>query len=1407
MKKLINLIALVMLVSTNVLTPFSYAQEETPEVIPENEVENVEEIGETPERDNEITGEIPNSLWEVEWEWSLPLVREVVNESEPEGLKEEVEDSLDAVESLTIDENKDEDTEKSQSDEVAQQEEENTEGEKQEKDLEWDEVEDDFSLQKEDETMIMQVQSWTTATLLPWPEFKEIITKLAGWSNAINQIVRASSISSWVSTTGIAAPYSDKVIVAWFDDGIIYYYTEAETIYMNPDSSHMFSYMQWLTWLDLSGWDTSNVTNMWYMFQGCTKLTNLDISNFDTSNVTSMHSMFEFCYELKNLDFSGRITSKVNDMAYMFRFCTSLTWLDLSSLDTSNVTNMYYMFSTCSELEELNLSGWDFRKYRSELASNLNLPWSTSLKKINLTNAKFSWSMYQAFRNLKNLEEIILDNVDTSNVTNMRYMFSYCSSLTWLDLSSFDTSNVTDMSSMFYDCDSLTWLDLSSFDTSNVTDMSSIFAWCDLLDELNLSGWDFSQQSGFKIRNLGIGPYDYLKKLNMTNAKFSWSMNKAFGSQYLGEIILDGVDTSNVTDMSNMFDYSINLRELNLSSFDTSNVTNMEYMFRDCRSLTALDLSSFDTSNVTDMSSIFAWCDLLDELNLSGWDFRKYRSSYLMDYLFNGKQSQLKKLDMTNTKYTWDAAYAFKWLTNLEELKLEWADTSCVTHMQWMFNGDSKLTWLDLSSFDTSNVTDMYQMFYNCSGLIWLDLSGFNTSNIKFMEEMFRGCSGLIWLNLSNFDTSNVVNMFSMFYGCSNLTGLDLGNWDTRNVTNMWGIFGQCSNLEKLNLSGWDFSKFNYQNFYWNWRNAVALQDSLKYLNMQNTKFSWSMNYAFGWLAKLEKLKLDWVDTSNVTNMSNMFAWCTNLTELDLSSFDTSNVTGMSYMFSNCMELLELNLSGWDFSNLSTKFSSSMLSLSYGVPLKKWNMQNAKFSWSMNYAFGWLTKLEELKLDWVDTSNVTNMGYMFQNCSNLTWIDVSNFDTSNVTNMSSMFYGCSGLNKLDLSSFDTIKVKDMASMFYNTPNLNTIYASDKFVTEDVTYYGSMFTNDISLIWWNGTKFDSWYIDKTYALIDKPWQTWYFTDKNAITVKFINTLDWTETTSTFAKWQKITPPYVDKYHVVWWYLDEAMTQKIDLNKWVDSYTVIYVKYDRNGSSGWWGGGWSSKKTDEDTHWSAEDSQKNTQDDKNTENVIQSETKWSEESSNTHVDSSDKSSEWQEILSPSDSPSSAGQVSFTKEQKDAYTFAKENWITTKDTIQSAQMNGKLTRIAMAKMLSQYAINVLWQTPDTSKTIKFKDVSNKKDADYDNWVTLAYQLWIMWQNMPWNKFRPNDEVSRAEFATALSRLLYQTTDWKYKSTKEYYIPHMAKLYNEWIISNTDPSMAERRWYVMIMLMRGAK
>ena len=162
-------------------------------------------------------------------------------------------------------------------------------------------------------------------------------------------------------------------------------------------------------------------------------------------------------------------------------------------------------------------------------------------------------------------------------------------------------------------------------------------------------------------------------------------------------------------------------------------------------------------------------------------------------------------------------------------------------------------------------------------------------------------------------------------------------------------------------------------------------------------------------------------------------------------------------------------------------------------------------------------------------------------------------------------------------------------------------------------------------------------------------------------------------------------------------------------------------------------------------------------------------------------------------------------FTTEMKDAYEFAYENWITTVSS-DKARMNSPLTRIAMAKMLSNYAINVLWMEPDLSRwTPVYTDVTNKLNNQYDNAVTLAYQLGIMWINMKNNKFNPNGLVTRAEFATALSRMLYNTEDWKWSI--KYYEPHMTKLYNEWIITNQNASMKEKRWYVMTMLMRTAE
>ena len=120
----------------------------------------------------------------------------------------------------------------------------------------------------------------------------------------------------------------------------------------SKSSSSLVSY---LTTVDLSGWNTSKVTNMFFMFQDYSSLTTLDLSNFDTSNVTGMGYMFKDCSSLTSLDLSNWNTTNVTGMSSMFYNCSSLTSLDLSNWNTSNVTDMSSMFNYCWKLSNLTL--------------------------------------------------------------------------------------------------------------------------------------------------------------------------------------------------------------------------------------------------------------------------------------------------------------------------------------------------------------------------------------------------------------------------------------------------------------------------------------------------------------------------------------------------------------------------------------------------------------------------------------------------------------------------------------------------------------------------------------------------------------------------------------------------------------------------------------------------------------------------------------------------------------------------------------------------------------------------------------------------------------------------------------------------------------------------------------------
>ncbi|EIG7041425.1 BspA family leucine-rich repeat surface protein [Listeria monocytogenes] len=247
----------------------------------------------------------------------------------------------------------------------------------------------------------------------------------------------------------------------------------------------MFSYATKLTELDVSGLDTSAVTNMYSMFNRCSALEELDVSHFDTSSVTNMTTMFQNTFLIRELDVSNFDTSSVTTMQSMFDECNSLEILDVSNWDTSSVTNMQSMFRYCTSLKELAVSNWETS---SVTTMGVQFAYCTSLKELDISNFDTSsvTNMYAMFVGSAGLEELDVSNFDTSSVTNMQAMFENCTGLGELDVSNFDTSSVTTMQKMFDGCTSLEELDLSNFDTSSVTTMAYMFRNCTALKSLYL---------------------------------------------------------------------------------------------------------------------------------------------------------------------------------------------------------------------------------------------------------------------------------------------------------------------------------------------------------------------------------------------------------------------------------------------------------------------------------------------------------------------------------------------------------------------------------------------------------------------------------------------------------------------------------------------------------------------------------------------------------------------------------------------------------------------------------------------------------------------------------------------------------------------------------------------------------
>ena len=278
-----------------------------------------------------------------------------------------------------------------------------------------------------------------------------------------------------------------------------------------------------------------------------------------------------------------------------------------------------------------------------------------------------------------------------------------------------------------------------------------------------------------------------------------------------------------------------------------------------------------------------------------------------------------------------------------------------------------------------------------------------------------------------------------------------------------------------------------------------------------------------------------------------------------------------------------------------------------------------------------------------------------------------------------------------------------------------------------------------------------WIDKAAPICEIEYTTWT-TNQNVVA-----TLTWcskeiveTDMSYTFTN----NGQYLFVFHDVLW------------NTWEETAIVDRI------STNWWGGWYTSLKKDNCPNWDFSDSYY--------DGIC-----W-----NSNVDTI-----WQSHWSAPKNPEA-------DEYFEAYKRAYENWLINKTDIIKKWFKAQLTRIEASRLLSNYAINILWRTWNNSRANTFSDVSEYLDNLYGNSVSTAYKLWIMWINTPNNEFRPFGIVPRSEFITALSRMLYWTVDW----TDVYYSTHMNLMKDLWVINNTDPTIIETIWYALIILKRAS-
>ena len=517
-------------------------------------------------------------------------------------------------------------------------------------------------------------------------------------------------------------------------------------------------------------------------------------------------------------------------------------------------------------------------------------------------------------------------------------------------------------------------------------------------------------------------------------------------------------DTSKLKYMSYTFYNNTGLTDLDLHYFDTPNLVYLNHTFDGCTSIKKLDLSSLTTSKITNYDYMLRQTNNLEEVNMSGFDFTNddlsYGALYYVDVPIDKK---LKKIDLTGSKYSNDMSYAFYYLGTVEELILTDADTTGVTNMTGLFYMSPNLKKLDLSTFDTSSVTDMTSMFNETNNLEEIDLSGWDTSSVTSMINMFNTC-GVKNLDLSSFDLSGVTRFTSFLNSNDNLVSLTTPKNTGSNIIVLPGLFKDEDNNEYVVVDSESPTK-----------EKLTLSKSLAIF---------AEGHLFG--NKLKVLSGDQYGENNTNTAIETFIKSDSRPNLDdmtdknlisvgknapiYAWYDNGNI----YYYSDS-----------DVVYFNPKSNDMFYGMTYINTIDLTGI-NSDYVMSMGYMFHqagqYASSFTVLGLNNFNTSKVTNMKYLFsfagQKATSWNIGDLSNWNVSKVTTMEAMFESAgekaNSFSIGNLSGWDTSKVTNMDNMFYSVGFYSTSFNSIgnlKVYAENIKmllYFSKNFKGEISL---------------------------------------------------------------------------------------------------------------------------------------------------------------------------------------------------------------------------------------------------------------------------------------------------------------------------------------------------------